>query len=119
MPELQFAIPMLAVTDVARSVAFYESIGFVTQHQDEDYAIFTQDAIEIHIWRWENMPFPFDPHVNANGCFIRVRGIDELHTRLNPLGIVPENGQLRDRPWGRDFTALDPDNNALHFTEPK
>ena len=117
MAELVAVMPMLAVTDIPRAVSFYERIGFTQAYQDEQYGILTRDKIEIHVWKWEGFDVLFDPNVHANGCYIRVRGIEDLYTRLEAQGIVPSTGQLQEMPWGRQFTALDPDNNALHFAE--
>lgn len=125
------AIPAMPVKDVEQSAAFYrDKLGFTLAHHNGGFAILRRDAVEIHLWSasdegWRERG-PSSPVVSGAesfiagtaSCRVGVEGIDELHGDLQPLGILHPNAQLRDTPWGtREFSVVDPDNNAIAFFE--
>lgn len=125
------AIPALPVKDMERSVEFYRAkLGFTLLHHEGGFAILERDAVEIHLWaatddgwrkRSGSSPVVSGAESFIAGtasCRVGVEGVDELHGRIQPLGVLHPNAQLGDRPWGtREFGVLDPDNNLLTFFE--
>ena len=111
---LDRAVPVLASLNIERSVAFYcSALGFRRVHVDAGVGIVERDAVQIHFWPSS------ERHIAENtSCRIHVRDIDALFGELEPRGVIHPNGPLADKPWGsREFTALDPDGNALTFVE--
>lgn len=105
------AIPKLASLDIARSVAFYEKLGFRRAAVHEGMAIVIQDDVELHFWLTTDPSIP-----GATGCRINVGGIDALYELYLPLEVVHPKAPLRDEPWGlREFSIVDIDGNLLTF----
>ncbi|WP_094702561.1 bleomycin resistance protein [Brevibacillus laterosporus] len=120
-------IPALPVTDIVKSGDFYhDKLGYTLVYHEEGFAIVECNHIQIHLWvandeswRTRNVLSPIVSGAESflagtTSCRISVEDIDELYQRIQPLGILPSNGHLRDQPWGdRDFSVLDPDNNLI------
>jgi catechol 2,3-dioxygenase-like lactoylglutathione lyase family enzyme len=121
--------PALPVSDLARSVAFYQDkIGFLARHQDDGFAILVRDTVEIHLWlandnswrkRQGNEPIVSGAESFIAGtasCRIKVDDIDSLYKVIQPLGVIHGNSPITTQPWGdRDFGVLDPDGNLITF----
>ncbi|KQL45084.1 bleomycin resistance protein [Brevibacillus choshinensis] len=115
------AIPALPVKDVTLSLDFYrDKLGFTVVHQEGGLAVLVCHDVQIHLWvanddSWKTRSNPSPVCTGAESfiagtvsCQIRVEGVDELHDRMKPMGIVHPNAQLCDQPWGvRDFGVLD------------
>ena len=80
----QDSTPILPVTDLDRSVAFYESAGLDARVYEgggfafveyEDESVFDLDVCE-HL----------TPDTNGAGCFLIVRGVEEWHGVLEGRG---------------------------------
>ena len=105
----------LAVVDMARSVAFYESLGFTPSYGGPD-ATFTSFAVG-------------GQHLNliltdASGgagwgrVIIHVDDVDAMHSRGVAAGHTPE-APPRDAEWGERYFHLDdPDGHQLSFARP-
>lgn len=116
--------PVLASTDLGRSIRFFESLGFAVTFQNDPsaprYAAVVRDAVELHLqWaRPEDLPTGDRPVFR-----IAVTGVDELHAELAAAGtLTPENNgrspwaSPKDTSWGtREFHLRDPDGNGLQF----
>lgn len=125
------AIPALPVKDVKRSASFYETkLGFTLAHHEGGFAILLRDAVQIHLWaaseeNWRDRQGSSPVVSGAESfiagtasCRVGVEGIDVLHHVIEPFGILHPNAPLRNTPWGtREFTIVDPDNNAIAFFE--
>jgi len=118
---LKSAIPALPVRSVAQAVPFYRDlVGFAPVHVDGGFAIVRRDDVSIHLWEANDPDTPgAEPFIAGTAsCRIVVSDVDALFGEFLPRGIVHPNGHLRDQWWGeRDFTILDPDNNAIAFAE--
>ena len=85
------AVPILAAQDLSISLAFYESLGFLTRVQYEDYAIFMigdeySGAVEIHLWQCD------DRYIAENtGCRVQVENIEPLHEKCLEAGAIHSN----------------------------
>jgi len=125
------AQPALPVRDMARSIDFYrDKIGLSFVLENEGFAIFRRDSVEIHLWlaRDESWRTREDARPVTSGaesflagtasCRILVEGVEELYRTLQPFGIIHGNAPLTDQPWGdRDFAVQDPDGNLVTFFE--
>ncbi|PZG21827.1 hypothetical protein C1I95_06715 [Micromonospora craterilacus] len=115
------AIPALPVSDVARAVEYYTGrFGFESRYADDDYGIVGKDEVEIHLWPANKPNTPgAEPHLAGSAsCRIQVSDVEALYGELDRAGIVHPNGALDDHPWGREFTTLDADRNAITFFQP-
>src|SRR5437867_12130332 len=129
--KLVHAIPALPVRAIDRSVEVYrDKLGFTLVHQEGGFAVFQRDAVEIHLWaaadegwqtRASSRPVVSGAESFIAGtasCRVEMEGVDELHEKLQPLGILHPNAPLRDEWYGtREFGVLDPDNNLVTFFE--
>ena len=131
--KLLSAIPALPVRDLERSLVFYrDKLGFMLIHRESGFAIFSCDSVVIHLWvandeSWRTKSYAsHDAKPIISGaesfiagtasCRIRVEGIDELHSVLEPLGILHQNAPLERQPWGDwEFGVVDPDGNLVTF----
>ena len=111
---LMKAVPMLAVADIERGVAFYrDHLNFECLHADDDTAVLLRDGVLLHLWRCADRRI-----ADNTACRMQVDGIDELHAHCRTRGIVHPNGALAPKPWGLcEFTVLDPQGGAITFFE--
>lgn len=117
-PRLTSFAPQFLVDDLARSIAYYQRLGFTfSEPWDEFYAIGTRDGLELHLkeapkhdaerhYRREH------EHLDAAGG---IDGIEAFYahcvengaTILKPLGATA---------WGtKDFYIEDPDGYIIAF----
>jgi hypothetical protein len=111
--RLKSTIPKLPATSIARSIEFYETLGFSQLLAYPDYGIVERDDVQIHLWRCAN------PEIaRSSGCRVVVEGVAELYARYSSLNLIHPNGALETKPWGwREFSVLDADGNLLTFAE--
>lgn len=112
--KLVQAIPMLASTSIAASVAFYrEKLGFAAVYEDEGTAVIQRDSVKLHLWRCDDSTIPAD-----DACRMQVENFDALFEHCRAKSIVHPNGPLTLKPWGlREFTILEPSGAAITFFE--
>src|SRR5256885_17223565 len=73
--------PIFAVTDVARSVAHYERLGFTTSHHDATYAFAHRDRLTIHLAQTDS------PGIARTGSiYMHVDDADRLPHPRRPAG---------------------------------
>ena len=109
-PRLTSLAPQLLVHDLARSIAFYEQLGFTFgEPWDGFYAIGHLDGLELHL---KEAPRDEPEHLDAAGG---VDGIEAYYAQCVAHGtkiLKP----LADTAWGtKDFYVEDPDGNILSF----
>lgn len=112
------ATPVLPVTDIARSLPFWEgALGFrkVFAFGDPpEYAGIVRDDIEVHLVRC-----PEPTAVRWAACRVQCERVEALHDACQQLGIVPPAGALAERRWGsREFFVQEPGGAAITFWEP-
>ncbi len=124
-------IPAFPVADMDKSMAFYcDKLGFTPGYREAGFAIICRDHAELHLWlasdeswrtrkHWQPIVSGAESFIAGTAsCRIGIEGIDELHSTLQPLGIIHPNGPLADKWYGlREFAVLDPDNNLITFFE--
>jgi catechol 2,3-dioxygenase-like lactoylglutathione lyase family enzyme len=106
------AIPVLRVTDIARSLAWYERLGFVeewTHRFDKGFPAFTAVArhqgARIFLSEHEADATP-DALV-----YIRLTDVDAV---AREFGV-----QVERQNWAREVQLTDPDGNRLRVGSPK
>lgn len=105
----------LAVTDMARAVAFYASMGFELHHGGAE-AAFTSYTVGAG---YLNLQAVDRVHATDWGrVIIHVTDVDAMHDRAVTAGHVP-TAPPRDAPWGeRYFHLRDPEGHELSFASP-
>jgi catechol 2,3-dioxygenase-like lactoylglutathione lyase family enzyme len=117
---------VLYVEDVAKTTAFYESLGFRIGEQNEtdakvymnwySIAFRAQTAENKEEFKKEAKSTP-----RGSGIFIcvNVDDVDEFYTGVIDKGMKPSS-EPRDWPWGnREFVLRDPDGYKLVFFQKK
>jgi catechol 2,3-dioxygenase-like lactoylglutathione lyase family enzyme len=117
----------LFVSDLARSRAWYEALGFrlVREYGDWQMLALGDNILDLQgdahatagphyftpdIGRW--------PRGTGVEISIEVDDVDGLYARALALGVDVVK-PIQDRPWGaRDFRVADPDGYFLRFTTP-
>jgi catechol 2,3-dioxygenase-like lactoylglutathione lyase family enzyme len=117
-PILTSFAPQFLVSDLDRSIAFYEKLGFTFGKTWEGfYAIGHLDGLEIHL---KEAPVNQDErgrrrnteHLDAAAG---VDGIDAFYERCVTSGVTIMK-PLAPTEWGtKDFYVEDPDGNVISF----
>ncbi len=129
MPDLPtIAHVTLTVSDLDRSVRWYERLFDVAFHWDESPGPFRravwlvdgQTLVGLHEFPDPSDTLPFDERrIGLDHLAFACRGRDELEgweNRLLELGI--DNGGIVDAGYGSGLSCRDPDNIALEFFAP-
>ena len=110
--------PQLLVTDLARSIAYYERLGFTFgEPWDGFYAIGVRDGLELHLKEAprsvaERRHRREEDHLDAAAG---VDGIDALYEECVANGAMIRK-PLAATEWGtEDFYIEDPDGNIISF----
>jgi catechol 2,3-dioxygenase-like lactoylglutathione lyase family enzyme len=110
--------PQLLVDDLARSIAFYQRLGFAFGAPwDGFYAIGVRDGFELHLKEAprseaERRHRREQEHLDAAGG---VDGIESFHAECLAIGAMISR-PLAATAWGtHDFCIEDPDGNIIAF----
>lgn len=107
----QEVIPIIRVTDVARSIAFYARLGFQFEWEHrfaDDLPWFVSVArghARIYLSEHEGDAPP------DNLLYLRHSDLDAIATEFDL--------EVHVRPWGREMELRDPDGNRLRLAEPQ
>lgn len=105
----------LSTDDMARSVAFYESLGFELRYGGPA-ASFT--SFSVGSGYLNLMATDIDQVPSWGRIIFYVTDVDGFHRRAEDLGLGPE-APPRDAEWGeRYFHLTDPDGHQLSFARP-
>jgi len=112
-PKILFMFPMIAVSDVWRSVDFYETrLGFSVVSREGilgSYAVVRRGESEIHLI--QGTPCPGD----ASTIYLMTDDVDLLYVQLRQAGVSLQ-GPPKERFYAmRDFDAIDPDGHRIRF----
>ncbi|MEO1544758.1 MAG: VOC family protein [Pseudomonadota bacterium] len=122
MPEMARITPMVPVTDIKKSINFFETVlGFETTYQQDNYAFMRRDNIAIRLLEAGKGVDLSDPRRQI-ACYIDVYGLDDLYAELKPkLDKLPK-GRVRapfNQDYGqREFHVIDEDALLIFFGEP-
>lgn len=120
MPEIDKSIPVLPSRSLARTIEFYERLGFSGRLlASGTYAVLSRGALELHFF-----PHPaLEPEACYAGCYMRVADVDGLHACFSgarlPRAGIPRIEPVEDKPWKmREFALVDEDGNLVKFGRP-
>jgi hypothetical protein len=114
------AIPVLPVLDIERAVDYYVTrLGFQKQFTDSDYGIVHRDDVRIHVWAANKPDVPgAGPELAGTAsCRLVVDDIQAFFDELAARDLIHPLGTISDNPWGREFSVLDLDRNAIMVNE--
>ena len=101
------------VRDMARSVEFYQKLGFELLYGGESATFSSLQAGEAFVNLSAN---PRYEHRSWGRVIFRVVDVDGLHRAFTAAGLKPESP--RDAAWGERFFHIhDPDGHELSFAE--
>ena len=108
--------PMVFVTDIERSVAFFRNVfGFEKEFENGEpvgFVILVKDAAELHL-----SLVPGHKGSTANVAHLKVDDADALYARLEQHGVRIVKA-IRDADYGmRTFVFADPDGNRIDVGE--
>lgn len=104
--------PIFTVSDLARSRAHYELLGFTTTEHDEFYAFARHAGLTIHLTEAEE-----DDIVGAGAIYLHVEDVDALAERWRSAGVSVIDPE--DFDYGkREGSHVDPDGNLIRFGSP-
>lgn len=103
----------LAVSDMERSVGFYESIGFRIEYRNPTFATFRIGEQALNLTRESPPSAGFWGRV-----IFYVDDVDRMYSRVLEAGHQPETTPA-DATWGERYFHLDdPDGHQLSFARP-
>lgn len=109
------AVPVLPVSDVVRSTAWYERLGFTCEAAYDGYAILSIDGAEVHLGQIDDLP---PAGMSVSGAYLRVTDADATFARWTALGAPPVAAPA-DQPYGiREFATEDLDGNLWRVGSP-
>ncbi|MEO1205560.1 MAG: VOC family protein [Pseudomonadota bacterium] len=122
MAEMARITPMVPVTNLDKSISFFENVlGFKATYRQENYAFLRRDAIGIRMLEAAPGTDLSDPRRQV-ACYIDVLGLDDLYAELkSQLDALPK-GRVRPpftQDYGqREFHVIDEDALLIFFGEP-
>lgn len=99
MPDPRTAAPILCVTQIARSIRFYEqAFGFARPSYfdgNEDYVVIALGEAQIHLMASERANPNHAVNPRAGDPFVWVPSITPVATLAAAAGLVPQRGPAR------------------------
>ena len=115
-PRVTSLAPQFLVDDLARSIAYYQKLGFTFGDPWEGfYAIGQQDGLELHLKEPPSNDAERQHRRDHLDAAAGVDGIEEYYAQCiaNGATIIKP---LTATPWGtKDFYVEDPDGNVICF----
>jgi catechol 2,3-dioxygenase-like lactoylglutathione lyase family enzyme len=111
-PTEQLVVEVYA-RDLARSVEFYQALGFELLAAESDFIVLAWENHRLFLEARPDLPAPIDqPQANVR---IMVSDVDRYWLIAQQIG-APVIKPIADRDYGlRDFTIADPDGFGLRF----
>lgn len=109
--------PVLPVTDMGRSLAFWTKLGFILDFADgttpkrSDYAGVRRGDLVLHL-----QTFTAEQRIYTQTMALRIEtdAVDQLYAEWKGLGFI--TAPLEEKPWGNyEFGFYDPDNTPFFF----
>lgn len=117
-PRIDAVQPVLMSRDVAASIRFYETLGFVRTFggppEHPHYAAVQRDGAELHL-QWHDAAELGRPGDRPTYRFV-VADVDGLYQEFRDAGVSKDIKPVSETAWGtREFHVRDPDGNGLQF----
>jgi len=114
VPAERQLVVEIYVTDLAKSLEFYERLGFVRERVDSGFAVVSWEGCQLFL---DQHPVEQMYRSTAN-VRIMVEDVDRFWRLALEIGATITS-QLAPRYYGlRDFIMLDPDGLGLRFATP-
>lgn len=117
----------LFVSDVERSISFYEALGFQVAKRWRDWLILERDGVKLTLQGDSHAvagPHYFTPNIGRHPrgtgveIVVQVDDVDALYADAQASGLNVVK-PIQNRDWGaRDFRVADPDGYFVRFTSP-
>jgi uncharacterized glyoxalase superfamily protein PhnB len=119
MSELTAVRCVLAVQDLARSVAFYRDVlGCTLDAEFPGWAILSRDRFQMMLGECRDAMPAAGMGDHSYFAYVTVEGVDDLDRELAAKG-VERIREIADQPWGRrEFGVRTPDGHRLMFGQP-
>jgi catechol 2,3-dioxygenase-like lactoylglutathione lyase family enzyme len=113
VPSTEQLVVEVYARDLARSLAFYQALGFELLSAEPDFAVLAWENQRFFLEPRPDLPAPIDyPQANVRIMVAEVERYWEIAQQLGAPVIKP----IADRDYGlRDFTIADPDGFGLRF----
>ena len=115
----------ICTTDVARSVAFYQRLGFSEAYRNERGVLMAAGAAHLFIFATQQSNPPpvgrdlglFGNPPGIDHISFAVADVDAMYATLRAAGVVL-GGPPEDQSWGARMVGLkDPDGNNLYLLQ--
>ena len=111
--ELIATVPVLSVSDVRKSVAFYrDRLGFAPMFEFGPYAGVKRGPMELHL---DGGTHAFSARPTC--CRFHIRGVEALYEEMKKQDVIKPDEHLRSMHM-KQFSVLDLDGNRITFAEP-
>jgi uncharacterized glyoxalase superfamily protein PhnB len=112
--KLMDVVPMLTVTDIAATVAFYRQfLGFEVANEMEAWAAVGRDGVEV-MFALPNAHVPFEKPQLTGSLYFRVDDVDAMWIAVKDKASIVY--PLEDFDYGmREFAILDINGYCLQF----
>ena len=122
-------IPELSVTDISKSLAFYQELGFQVKYQREEYKFYFLELEENQLmieqinehWNVGVLEYPFGRGINIS---MTLQDIDAFYEKVKSLKIPlfqelsTQEYRVQDQVYlDKEFLLQDPDGYLLRFSE--
>jgi uncharacterized glyoxalase superfamily protein PhnB len=116
MAELTKVQCVLAVRNLAKSVAFYrEKLGFNVDFEIDGWAWLSRGQFRLMLGHCPNEVPAREIHNHSLFAYVYVDAIDDLYGEFKERGVYPI-GDIADKPWGmREFMTTTPDGHRILF----
>jgi catechol 2,3-dioxygenase-like lactoylglutathione lyase family enzyme len=116
MSELTAVRCVLAVKDLARSVAFYrDALGFTLDAEFPGWAILSRDRFQVMLGECRDALSAAETGDHSYFAYVTIEGIDDLYRELSAKGVARVQ-EIADKPWGmREFGVSTPDGHRILF----
>jgi len=117
MTEHYSVHPVLPVTDMQRSLAFWSKLGFALDFADASppeaasYAGVSRGDLVLHLQTFTDEQRGY---TQTMALRIETDSVDQLYAEWESLGFI--TAPLEEKPWGNyEFGFYDPDNTPFFF----
>ena len=112
---IRFEGVSLPVSDIERSIAFYQQFGFTVEMQNDNFALLrlgegTIGLLKVNLSKWPK------GQRAATHIELSTDNLDLLFEQLNAQNISM-SAPPRDRPWERQMYTTDPDGYRLEIAQ--
>ena len=115
----------ICATDLSRSVAFYETLGFSEAYRNDRGVMLAAGTVQLFLFATKRAEAPavrrelglFGNPPGIDHISFAVSDVDALYSKLCKAGAV-FGGPPEDQPWGARMVGLkDPDGNNIYLLQ--